>query len=148
MRKLVANMKHYICTHIYAYVHMLYLYANVCNTFTTYVKVLTYLLTYLQHICYRCKHRYIFTYVFAIRLLTIVCHCLYRVSKCRTQILNKRNHVLQAPAKFTLSHSLDSHSCPTRLALDSTPLVLDSTLLAARDFTTRTRDSTLRTRAL
>ena len=32
------NMKHYI-------------YANICNTFTACVKVHTYLLTYLQHIC-------------------------------------------------------------------------------------------------
>ena len=42
MCKCVANMKHYVD------VNMPYIYANICNTFTTYVKVHTYLLTYLR----------------------------------------------------------------------------------------------------
>ena len=45
MRKYVANMKHYICAHIYVDVNIQYIYANICNIFTAYVKVTTYMFT-------------------------------------------------------------------------------------------------------
>ena len=64
MRKYVAKMKHYICAHIYVDVNIQYIYADICNAFTAYVKVSTYLLTYLQHICDGSKY-IMFTYVFA-----------------------------------------------------------------------------------
>ena len=56
MRKYVANTKHYICAHIYIDVNIQYIYANICNIFTAYVKVTTYLPTYVHYICARCKY--------------------------------------------------------------------------------------------
>ena len=54
MRKYVTNTKHYICAHIYIDVNIQYIYANICNIFTAYVKVTTYLPTYVHYICDRC----------------------------------------------------------------------------------------------
>ena len=45
MRKFIANVKHYTDVNIYKF------YANIYNAFTAYVKVQTYLHTYLRHIC-------------------------------------------------------------------------------------------------
>ena len=56
MRKYVANTKHYICAHIYIDVNIQYIYANICNIFTAYVKVTTYLPTYVHYICDGCKY--------------------------------------------------------------------------------------------
>ena len=51
MRKFIANVKHHIYAHIYTDVNIITFYANIYNTFTAYVKVQTYLHTYLRHIC-------------------------------------------------------------------------------------------------
>ena len=51
MRKFIVNVKHHIYARIYTHVNIYMLYANIYNTFTAYVKVQTYLHTYLRHIC-------------------------------------------------------------------------------------------------
>ena len=51
MRKFIANVKHHIYAHIYTDVNIITFYANIYNTFTAYVKVQTYLHTYLRHVC-------------------------------------------------------------------------------------------------
>ena len=51
MRKFIANVKHHIYARIYTDVNIITFYANIYNTFTAYVKVQTYLHTYLRHVC-------------------------------------------------------------------------------------------------
>ena len=51
MRNFIVNVKHHIYARIYTHVNIYTLYANIYNTFTAYVKVQTYLHTYLRHIC-------------------------------------------------------------------------------------------------
>ena len=48
--KFIANVKH-IYARIYTDVNIYKFHANIYNTFTAYVKVQTYLHTYLRHIC-------------------------------------------------------------------------------------------------
>ena len=51
MRKFIANVKHHIYARIYTDVNIFTVYANIYNTFTAYVKVQTYLHTYLRLVC-------------------------------------------------------------------------------------------------
>ena len=84
MRKFIANVKHHIYARIYTDVNIITFYANIYNTFTAYVKVQTYLHTYLRHVCRasKCGIYLIYVRIYHMFARTRFGIIFARVSKC------------------------------------------------------------------